>query len=213
MSEPVEVERSVCRLGQGLSRPRWPRHLGLCGLLGGVLLAGCGESEGSRWDGVQTCSMAVPPEEDPEPRVIPPVELVLSATDLVVTADGFLLNRFSLGPIGGFRCIPSQSTIVRFTSRGPPFPQPVALDAFDCFSDDGLVYSLGGKGTADDRSLFFTVEVRALLDHDYYATLSCTNQFVRHDLGTLPDGGSVPPPPVDGDAGVEPPPAEIEPFE
>jgi len=148
--------------------------------------------------------MAVPPEEDPEPRVIPPVEIVLSDTDLVVTADGFLLNRFSLGPIGGFRCRPSQATVIHFTSPAPPFPQPVSLDEFDCFSDDGLVYPLGGQGMADDRSLFFTVNVRALLDHDYYATLSCTNQFVRHDLGSLPDGGSVPPPSVEGDAGVEP---------
>jgi hypothetical protein len=155
--------------------------------------------------------MAVPPEEDPEPRVIPPVELVLSDTDLVVTADGFLLNRFSLGPIGGFRCIPSQSAILRFTSRGPPFPQPVTVEPFDCFSDDGLVYSLAGQGTADDRSLFFTVEVRALLDHDYYATLSCTNQFVRHDVGSLADGG-LPEPPVEPDAGV-PEEEDIVPFE
>ena len=197
MSEPVRGGRSTRRLGPGLAPLQ---RLGL--LLGGALLASCGDGEPSRWDGVQTCSMAVPPEEDPEPRVIPPVELALSDTDLVVTADGFLLNRLSLGPIGGFRCISSQATNLHFTSKGPPFPQPVTLDEFDCFSDDGLVYSLSGQGTADDRSLFFTVNVRALLDHDYYASLSCINQFVRHDLGSTPDAGGMPEPPAEADAGV-----------
>jgi hypothetical protein len=152
--------------------------------------------------------MAVPPEEDPEPRVIPPVEIRLSDTDVVVTGDGFLLNRFALGPIGGFRCVSSQATTLKFTGKGD-FPRPVALDQFDCFSDDGLVYKLGGQGTADDRSLFFTVSVRALLDHDYYASLSCTNQFVRYDLASRPDAGGVPESPepfpdADPDAGVEP---------
>jgi len=206
MSEPVRVEWRARRLAAALPC--------VLPLLGGALLASCGDGEGSRWDGVQTCSMAVPPEEDPEPRVIPPVELVLSGTDLVVTSDGFLMNRFSLGPIGGFACLSSQATNLRFTSRGPPFPQPVTLEAFDCYSDDGLVYSLSGQGTADDRSLFFTVNVRALLDHDYYASLSCTNQFLRQDLASTPDAGAVPvfPAPVAPDAAV-PEEGDIVPFE
>ncbi|HKO90518.1 MAG TPA: hypothetical protein VJU61_05165 [Polyangiaceae bacterium] len=181
----------------------------------GVLLSSCGDSPGSRWNGVQTCSMAVPPEEDPEPRVIPPVELVLSSSELVVTADGYLINRFSLGPIGGFRCVASQATIIRFTSQGGAYPKPVALDEFDCFSDDGLVYTLGGQGMADDRSLFFTVTVRALLDHDYYASLSCTNQFVRYDLGSTPDGGAVPvfPDPLPTPDAGAPEEGDIIPFE
>jgi hypothetical protein len=207
MSEPVRGGWGARRLGAGLLRLQLP---GL--LLGGALLASCGQGEPSRWDGVQTCSMAVPPEEDPEPRVIPPVELALSDTDLVVTADGFLLNRFSLGPIGGFHCLTSEANNIRFTTRGPPFPQPVTLDQFDCFSDDGLVYPLGGQGTADDRSLFFIVNVRALLDHDYYASLSCTNQFVRHDLAGTVDAGSLPEPPVEADAAV-PEEGDIVPFE
>jgi len=158
--------------------------------------------------------MQIPPEEDPEPRVVPPVEIVLSSSELVVTSDGFLLNRFSLGPIGGFACLTSQATNLRFKTRGPPFPQPVTLDAFDCYSDDGLVYTLGGQGTADDRSLFFTVDVRALLDHDYYASLSCTNQFLRHDLASTPDAGAVPefPDPAAADAGA-PEEGDIIPFE
>jgi hypothetical protein len=206
MSEPLQMERSVCRLGQW-----WPGQ-GL--LLGGVLLAGCGSGDKSQWDGVQTASMAVPPAEDPEPRVVPPVEIVLSGTKLIVTADGFFMNEFSLGPIAGFYCHSPQTTI-RYAGKGQ-LPLPVALDAFDCYADDGRVYSLGGQGTADDRSLYFVVSVRAWLDHDYQATLSFANQFVRHDLGSLPDGGSLPPPSVEGDAGAEPfsgANGEFEPFE
>jgi hypothetical protein len=159
-----------------------------------LLVLGCGEAQPGGWIGTQDCSVGIPPEQAPRLE-IPPARRSLEQTLIAPTADGFSLQNFVLGPVGGFSCSAWRVDAHYVTGNGslapgaqPRLARPIELAPFECRAGDGRIYLLDGAGQADLRSLFINMTFSVWLAAGQ-ATLVCTTRFQRQGRAPAADAG------------------------